>query len=222
MPAAKQPADLGEALAHGGDGGYQGVQGQGLAVVEADEDDDAAAGAHLLRLGEGPHPGGAADAIDDHSRATRAQSPHRLDGILLGGVDDVMGAEAAGQLKAPLSANDSETLLSLAERFNGVADQSQCSISEWDRTAQTLRSLVEYSDVTWQPGNGPQRPTNATLTPSPASGSASGITAIRRSSRSRRTCRLPFPKSSATSCGSTGREDICVNLPWQIRLTRKR
>ena len=78
-----------------------GVEGEGLAVVEADELDHAAVGAHLLGLCEGLHPGAAADAVDDHIRPPGAEPPHRLHRVLARAVDDVVG-DASGQPAAAL------------------------------------------------------------------------------------------------------------------------
>jgi two-component sensor histidine kinase/GAF domain-containing protein len=75
----------------------------------------------------------------------------------------LIAAEAAKWLKAPLRANADDTLLSLAGRFSEVVKQSECAISAWDRPARVLRSVVEFSDITWQIENGRQYPVNPTL-----------------------------------------------------------
>ena len=70
-------------------------------MVEPDELDHAAGGAHLLGLGEGLDPGGAADAVDDHLRPPGAEP---LDGghrVLPRAVHHVVG-EAGGEPAAAL------------------------------------------------------------------------------------------------------------------------
>jgi two-component sensor histidine kinase/GAF domain-containing protein len=92
--------------------------------------------------------------------ATRAE--HIPDAAAVARCQQVV-AEAAKWLEAPLRANADDTLLGLVDALREIVERSQCAISEWDRPAGVLRSVVELSDVTWQPKHGRQRPVNPTL-----------------------------------------------------------
>ncbi len=63
--------------------------------------------------------------------------------------------EAASWLKSPLWTNADDELLALAGRLSEAGGASWCALSAWYQPEGEVRTLVEYSDLVWPPGQGP-------------------------------------------------------------------
>ncbi len=62
--------------------------------------------------------------------------------------------EAAAWLQSPLWANSGAALLALANRLAEAGDGSWCTLSVWCQPEGEARTVAEYSDSIWPPGEG--------------------------------------------------------------------
>ena len=63
--------------------------------------------------------------------------------------------DAAAWIREPVSSNDPGQLLQLEDELLRATGAEVCTISEWDRNANALLTIVQSADIIWEPGQGP-------------------------------------------------------------------
>ena len=143
-----------------------GAEGQVLLLVLADEVEGAALGEHFHALPEGPGAGGSADGVDDQVRADAfGMAPDGGDGVFVGGVDDVVGAEFGGKLAAERGGVDGDEAAGVDGAHDLEDEAADEALAEDDDDVAGL----ERGDVGPAHGGGAEHPVGG-LVPGDAGG----------------------------------------------------